>query len=129
MYGVAINGLGRIGRATFKIVLERADLEIVAVNDQVPAENLAYLLKYDRVYGRYNTTVGHDEDGLTVRAPAPCGWVAALVFLTKRPTSVEEVNNIFREEARSGRYNGILGVTDDPDCVLGHNPGLARLAG
>lgn len=49
---VAINGLGRIGRATFKILLERPELNLVAVNDLVAADNLAYLLNYDSVYGR-----------------------------------------------------------------------------
>ena len=50
---IAINGLGRIGRAAFKIILDTPELELVAVNDLVPPDNLAYLLKYDTVYGRY----------------------------------------------------------------------------
>ncbi|HAA31019.1 MAG TPA: type I glyceraldehyde-3-phosphate dehydrogenase, partial [Cyanobacteria bacterium UBA8553] len=53
MAKVAINGLGRIGRAVFKIIHDHPDLELVAVNDLVPPENLAYLLNYDTVYGRY----------------------------------------------------------------------------
>ncbi len=63
---VAINGLGRIGRAAFKIILETPEFELVAVNDLVPADNLAYLLKYDTVYGRYDRTVEHDSDALIV---------------------------------------------------------------
>ena len=59
---MAINGLGRIGRAVFKIALDTPELEVVAVNDIVPADNLAYLLKYDTVYGRYNRSV-ESEDG------------------------------------------------------------------
>ena len=54
---VAINGLGRIGRATLKIVLDEPELELVAINDIAPPENLAYLLKYDTGYGRYDKTV------------------------------------------------------------------------
>lgn len=50
---VAINGLGRIGRATLKIVQDEPGLELVAVNDIAPTDNLAYLLRYDTVYGRY----------------------------------------------------------------------------
>ncbi len=49
---VAINGFGRIGRAFFKIASTRSELEIVAINDLGDVENLAYLLKYDTVYGR-----------------------------------------------------------------------------
>ena len=53
MAKVAINGLGRIGRAALKIVLDTPELELVAANDIASPENLAYLLKYDTVYGRY----------------------------------------------------------------------------
>lgn len=49
MAKVAINGLGRIGRAALKIILNTPELELVAVNDIVPAENIVYLLKYDTV--------------------------------------------------------------------------------
>src|SRR3989344_8239292 len=48
---VAINGAGRIGRAFFRIAETRDDVEIVALNDLGNIENLAYLLKYDSVYG------------------------------------------------------------------------------
>jgi glyceraldehyde 3-phosphate dehydrogenase len=57
MARVAINGLGRIGRATLKIVMETPGLDLVAANDLGPADNLVYLLRYDSVYGRYDRTV------------------------------------------------------------------------
>ena len=50
---VAINGLGRIGRALFKILMANPELEVAAVNDLTAADNLAYLLNHDTVYGRY----------------------------------------------------------------------------
>lgn len=50
---VAINGMGRIGRAAFKIIMDRPELELVAVNDLVDLDNLVYLLNYDTVYGVY----------------------------------------------------------------------------
>ena len=53
MTRIAINGLGRIGRAAFKQIIDDGALELAAVNDLVPAEELAYLLKHDSVYGRY----------------------------------------------------------------------------
>lgn len=49
---IAINGFGRIGRAFVRRIWDRADVELVAVNDLGSLENLAYLLKYDTVYGR-----------------------------------------------------------------------------
>lgn len=67
---IAINGFGRIGRAVFKIILDRAakgeDLEIVAINDLTDTENLAYLLRFDTVYGRYENKVTFDENSLIV---------------------------------------------------------------
>ena len=57
---VAINGLGRIGRLVFKIGLEKG-VNIVAVNDLTSPENLAYLIKYDSVYGVYNKKIEHCE--------------------------------------------------------------------
>lgn len=54
---VAINGFGRIGRASFKIMLESSKYEVVAINDLAPADSLAYLLKYDTMYGRYHKKV------------------------------------------------------------------------
>jgi glyceraldehyde 3-phosphate dehydrogenase len=53
-------------------------------------------------------------DGVGVRGPVPAGSLADLVFVMERATTVEEVNNIFREEAQTPRYLGILGVAEDP---------------
>jgi glyceraldehyde 3-phosphate dehydrogenase len=277
MPNIAINGLGRIGRAALKIILDIPEVSVVAVNDLVPADNLAYLLRYDTVYGRYEKQVvpgdgaliidgksipllhekdpvnlpwgklkvdvalectgvftkgkdlekhlqagarhailsapSKDEetltivygvntpseppgifscascttncitpvmeimsrrigikkalmttihaytssqsivdgpskkwsrgrsgaanfvptstgaavattkalpqlkgkfDGVAVRGPVPAGSLADIVFLCSRETSVDEVNDIFREEAKSERYAGILGVSEDP---------------
>lgn len=54
MARVAINGFGRIGRAFFKLAITKPELEVVAINDLGDPEMLAYLLKYDSAYGRYN---------------------------------------------------------------------------
>lgn len=66
MTKAAINGLGRIGRATLKILLDTPELDLVAVNDLIPADNLAYLLRYDTVYGRYGKRVETGEKSLVV---------------------------------------------------------------
>jgi glyceraldehyde 3-phosphate dehydrogenase len=52
-------------------------------------------------------------DGVAVRGPVPVGSLVDIVFVTSRPTTVEEVNNIFREEAAGPRYKGVLGVAED----------------
>jgi glyceraldehyde 3-phosphate dehydrogenase len=66
MTKIAINGFGRIGRAVFKIALDNPELEVVAINDLVPPDNLAYLLKYDTVYGKYNKNVDSTKDSLVI---------------------------------------------------------------
>jgi glyceraldehyde 3-phosphate dehydrogenase len=63
---VAVNGFGRIGRAFFKLALTKPELEIVAINDLGDLENLAYLLKYDSVYGRYDKEVKAEGGELIV---------------------------------------------------------------
>lgn len=64
---IAINGLGRIGRAAFKIILETPELALRAVNDLNGADDLAYLLNYDTVYGRYHEKVVPVPAGLKVK--------------------------------------------------------------
>ena len=83
---IAINGFGRIGRLFFRAAFGLPDIEIVAVNDLGDVENLAYLLKYDTVYGRYGEDVKGDVAGgalmvgeteikfLQVKDPAQLPW-------------------------------------------------------
>jgi len=63
---VAINGFGRIGRCAFKIAFERADIEIVAINDLTDTKTLAHLLKHDSNYGAYHQEVSFDDQDLIV---------------------------------------------------------------
>jgi glyceraldehyde 3-phosphate dehydrogenase len=61
---VAINGFGRIGRVTSRLLTERKDLELVAVNDLTDNATLAHLFKYDSVHGVFAGEVGHDAEHL-----------------------------------------------------------------
>src|SRR5437763_1239014 len=67
---VAINGFGRIGRLVFRAIAEQGmigkDLEVVAVGDIVPADNLAYLLKYDSTQGRFHREVSSKKSSASV---------------------------------------------------------------
>lgn len=63
---VAINGFGRIGRAAFKIALEKPELEVVAINDLTDATTLAHLLQHDTAYGRYRYLVRAEAEGIRV---------------------------------------------------------------
>ena len=63
---VAINGFGRIGRLTFKALLQKENVEVVAINDLTDTKTLAHLLKYDSVHGRFNGTVEASANGIIV---------------------------------------------------------------
>ncbi len=81
---VGINGFGRIGRLVFRAGIHDPNIEFVAINDLVPPDNLAYLLKHDSTHGRFKGEVTAQEDGLTVnghfvktfalRDPAQLPW-------------------------------------------------------
>lgn len=99
---VALNGFGRIGRAAFRQVLETPELELVAFNDIAPLDNLAYLLRYDTAYGRYDKDVEVGDGELIVdgksykffseRNPEDLPWEELDIDL------VLECTGIFRNE-------------------------------
>ena len=70
MIKIAINGFGRIGRLVFRAIVEQKlfgdVLDVVAVNDLVPADNLAYLLQYDSTQGRFRGTVSSEKSSPSV---------------------------------------------------------------
>lgn len=81
---IGINGFGRIGRLVARVAMDHPEVEIVGVNDLVPADNLAYLFKHDSTHGTYKGTVEAKEDGIeinghfvhcmSIRNPAELPW-------------------------------------------------------
>ena len=70
---VGINGFGRIGRLVTRIATDHSEVEIVGINDLVPADNLAYLFKYDSTHGTFKGTVEAQEDGIVINGRLiPC---------------------------------------------------------
>ncbi|MGB7786676.1 MAG: type I glyceraldehyde-3-phosphate dehydrogenase [Salinimicrobium sp.] len=63
---IGINGFGRIGRIAFRIASKRDDIEIVAINDLLDVDHLAYMLKYDSVHGKFDGTVEVKDGHLVV---------------------------------------------------------------
>lgn len=63
---VGINGFGRIGRIVFRAAQKRSDIEIVAINDLLDADYMAYMLKYDSTHGRFDGTVEVKDGHLIV---------------------------------------------------------------
>ena len=84
MVKVAINGFGRIGRNALRILLERRDTQVVAINDITDAETLAHLLKHDSAYGNYDKKVSAKDNAIVIntreipvfaeRDPAKLPW-------------------------------------------------------
>ena len=63
---IGINGFGRIGRLVFRATIKRDDVDVVAINDLLDVEHLAYLLKYDSVHGKFEGTVEVEGGHLVV---------------------------------------------------------------
>ena len=131
---VAINGMGRIGRNTFRALDEHPDLELVAVNDVMGIESMAHLLQYDSILGRYPRPIVAEEEHLSVdgrrfRAtsepnPARIRWgeVGADVVLecTGRFTDAEQARLHVEGGARKV-ITSAPGRNDDLTLVLGVN--------
>ena len=108
MKRVAINGLGRIGRAALKVIADQPDLELIAVNDLVPLDNLVYLLRYDSVYGRYAKEV-QGRDGKLVVGQQECQVFnekdpAALPWRDLKIDIVFECTGLFTKQEDAARH-------------------------
>jgi len=135
MAKVAINGLGRIGRATLKLLMDTPELELVAVNDIGSVENLAYLIQYDSIYGPYRKSVevhdgnlvidGHTIAYLSERDPANLPWGKLGVDLVFESTGIftknEEAQKHITAGARLVIISGPSNSVEVPTIVYGVN--------
>lgn len=136
---VAINGLGRIGRAALKILLDDAELDPVAVNDIADADNLAYLLKYDTVYGRYSREVSVEDGALMVdgtripvlneRDPARLPWRELGVDLVLECTGVFTSEEDLTAHVRAGASYVVLSAPTVSESVPTVVHGVNRPSG
>jgi len=143
---VAINGFGRIGRLVFRALVEQGlvgkDIEVVAVGDIVPADNLAYLVKYDSIQGRFKGEVSSkksaadkaDDDVLVVngkeikvvsaKSPAELPWKALGVDLVIESTGLFTEVEKAQGHITAGAKKVIISAPAKGDCltvVLGVN--------
>jgi glyceraldehyde 3-phosphate dehydrogenase len=135
MKKIAINGMGRIGRAALKLILDTPNLELVAVNDIVSAENIAYLLKYDSVYGVYEKEVTFDDKNLiidgkkiqynSVRNPEELPWkennIDVVIESTGFFTASEDAKKHIKAGAKSVIISAPTKSEDIPSVVHGVN--------
>lgn len=127
MPNIAINGLGRIGRAALKILLDNDGLDVVAVNDIADADNLAYLLEYDTVYGRYHRDVSATKDELLIgdqqvrvlaeRDPANLPWRELGVDLVLECTGVFTTAEGLEKHVSAGASYVILSAPTKSDGI------------
>jgi len=140
---IAINGFGRIGRLVFRALVEQdllgKDFEVVAINDLVPADNLAYLLKYDSIQGRFEGTVtsenddtivvnGHKIKCLAVReGPSAMPWAELGVDIVIESTGLFVQDTAAEGHIKSGAKKVIISAPGKGDnvktVVMGVNDG------
>ncbi len=132
---VGINGFGRIGRSVFRIISDRDDMEVVAINDLFDNEQLAYLLKYDTVMGIFDKAVSAEADAMTVdnqrvamtehRDPANIPWKDLGAQFVIESTGVFRHREPLEKHMAAGAQKVILTVPAkeeiDATIVLGVN--------
>ncbi len=130
---VAINGFGRIGRAFFRIALEKG-YDIVAVNDLHPIENIRYLLQFDSIYGKYNRQVSSGNSFIKVgnkkidvysqRDPENLPWGKLGIDIVIEATGAFTDGNMARKHLKAGAKRVVIsapGKNVDRTIVLGVN--------
>jgi len=136
---VGINGFGRIGRGFLRLLekREKTNLEIVSINDVVGVDNLAYLLKYDSVHGKFDGTVEVDDGDMVVNGrkievtsetdPAKLGWGKKGVDIVIESTGVFRKRDQIAKHLEAGAKKVLLTVPAkdkiDATIVLGVNDG------
>jgi len=127
---VGINGFGRIGRSVYRILSDRADIEVVGINDLFENEQLVYLLKYDTVMGVFEKAVSCDDDFLYVdghkiamtaeRDPAKIPWGALGAEIVIESTGVHTRREAIAKHLTGGAKKVILTVPakDEIDATI-----------
>jgi glyceraldehyde 3-phosphate dehydrogenase len=137
---VGINGFGRIGRSVFRILHRRPELQVVGVNDLFDNQQLAYLLRYDTVMGRFSGTVEVDEESMTVdgervvmtgeRDPARLPWGELQVDVVVESSGVFRTVEPLRKHLEAGASRVVLTVPPkeplDAMVVIGVNDATLR---
>lgn len=130
---IGINGFGRIGRIVFRATLKRDNVDVVAINDLLDVEHLAYLLKYDSVHGRFEGSVevqdGHlVVDGKKVRVtaekdPKSLKWGEAEVDVVAECTGIFTTTETANQHIEAGAKKVVISAPskDVPMFVMGVN--------
>lgn len=137
---VGINGFGRIGRIVFRAAQERYDIEIVAINDLLDTEYMAYMLKYDSTHGRFNGIVevkdGHlVVNGKTIRVtaekdPANLKWNEVGVDVVAEATAIFLTDETARKHIVAGAKKVVMtGPSKDATPMFVRGANFEKYAG
>jgi glyceraldehyde 3-phosphate dehydrogenase len=140
MIRIGINGFGRIGRTAFRAALRRKDIEVVAINDLLDLRQLAYLLKYDSVHGRFDAEVSVNDaalvvDGRTIRVttskdPATLAWGDVRADVVIESTGLFLSQDKVEPHLRAGAKRVIISApTKDDTPVFVYGVNTDRYAG
>lgn len=133
MIKVGINGFGRIGRLALRTIINRENIEVVAINDLIDIQQLAYLLKFDSVHGRFNGTVAIKNDVLIVnnkpiritseKKPENIEWNALDVDFVIESTGYFTNKNQAELHIKGGAKKVLISAPskDVPNFVMGVN--------
>lgn len=120
---VGINGFGRIGRLTYRALLNKTNVEVVAINDLTDAKTLAHLFKYDSVHGRFNGEVTVDGDYLVINGnrmkvmaekdPANLPWGSLGVEIVVECTGIFRTREKMTRHLTAGARKVVLSVPAD----------------
>lgn len=139
---VGINGFGRIGRLTYRALLNKKNIEVVAFNDLTDAKTLAHLFKYDSVHGKFNGTITVDGDSLVINGnkvrvyaekdPANLPWKELGVEIVVECTGIFRTREKMMKHITAGAKKVVLSVpSDNPEdvdltVVLGVNDNMLK---
>lgn len=131
---VAINGFGRIGRLSFKQLLNKDNVEVVAINDLTDTKTLAHLLKYDSVHGRFPGEISHTDKSIIVNGksisvtaekdPANLPWKASGIDVVLESTGFFVDKDSASKHISAGAKKVVISAPakgDIPFVVLGVN--------
>ena len=130
---IGINGFGRIGRLVFRTTVKRGDVDVVAINDLLDVEHLAYLLKYDSVHGAFDGTVDVKDGNLVVngktvritaeRDPKNCKWDAVSAETVAECTGIFTTLETAQYHIDGGAKKVVISAPskDAPMFVMGVN--------
>jgi glyceraldehyde 3-phosphate dehydrogenase len=120
---VGINGFGRIGRLTFRALLNKKNIEVVAINDLTDAKTLAHLFKYDSVHGKFNGEIAVDGDFLVINGkkirvyaekdPANLPWKELGVEIVAECTGIFRTREKMSKHLTAGAKKVVLSVPSD----------------